>query len=159
MRKSILVKIGGSIVSLSLITLGITIPSTNWIDENKAAYISIITIIALIIGALLWIFGIRIEKNEIKNSINYRISKWEHFDKMVNLILSIEQSQVIDRPKIMADIQRELTQIGDSGLDEEMRPFQEVMLKEEEYNMKPSRYANDLILPKIRQYMNRKYKR
>jgi hypothetical protein len=68
MRKANIVKIGGTVVSLAII-LGMTLPSTPWIDENRAIYISVVALIALIFGGLMWFLGVkmsRISNKELK---------------------------------------------------------------------------------------------
>jgi hypothetical protein len=64
MFRAKLVKIGGTIVSIAVIVLGITVPSTTWITENKAVHISIVAIIALLIGGLMWFWGIKMSRKE-----------------------------------------------------------------------------------------------
>lgn len=64
MRISIWVKIGGGIVTVALFVLGTTLPSTPWINENRAIYISIVAIIALVIGGIVWFIGTRIGRGE-----------------------------------------------------------------------------------------------
>ncbi len=51
-------------MSAALFVLGVTIPSTPWIDQNRAIYVSIIAIGALVIGVALWFIGIRWAKSQ-----------------------------------------------------------------------------------------------
>jgi len=52
-------------VTAALFVVGITLPSTSWIDENRAAWITIVAVIALAIGVLLYWAGTRLEKKKI----------------------------------------------------------------------------------------------
>ena len=64
MRKARLVKIGGTVVTIALLVLGTTLPSTPWIDQNRAIWTSIVAIIALLVGGSLYVVGIRVGKVE-----------------------------------------------------------------------------------------------
>lgn len=64
MGKAKFVKSGGAIVTIALFILGVTLPSTPWIDENKAIYVSIVALVALMVGGALWFIGIRLAKSE-----------------------------------------------------------------------------------------------
>src|SRR5271157_4007954 len=85
--------------------------------------------------------------------------RWVHFDRLVNLILRLEQADNNERTDIMANIQRELTQIGDSKLDVIIKPFLVGMDFIEEFNLEVTRDVIQIRLEKLRTYMNGKYKR
>ncbi len=61
-------KIGSFVVTAALFVVGITLPSTNWINENRAAWITIMAVIALAIGALLYWAGTRLERKKTNTS-------------------------------------------------------------------------------------------
>ena len=93
------------------------------------------------------------------NSTQKNSQIWAHFYRLVDLILKLETAQNNERPQIMADIQRELTQIGDSKLDELLMPFFNLMDLHEDFGSTVTRGDIDITLPKLREHMNRKYKR
>ena len=73
MGKAKFVKSGGAIVTIALIILGVTLPSTPWIDENRAIYVSIVALVALMVGGALWFIGISLAKSETaKNSTTHK---------------------------------------------------------------------------------------
>ena len=94
-----------------------------------------------------------------RDSTHTNSEKWEHFDRMVDLILNLEQAQNDERPNIMANIQRELTKIADSKLDQILKPFFVGMDFEEEFHIKTHRDEIEVTLARLRKYMNMKYKR
>ena len=85
--------------------------------------------------------------------------RWVHFDRLVNLILRLEQADNNERTDIMANIQRELTQIGDSKLDVILKPFFDGMDWRGEFDLKAPRDGIQVTLKNLRKYMNGKYKR
>ena len=67
MQRAIVIKVGGAIVTVALFVLGVTLPSTPWINENRAVYISIVALVALAIGGALWFVGVKIAKRAANN--------------------------------------------------------------------------------------------
>ena len=64
MVKATIPKFGAIIVTIAAFVLGITLPETTWIDENRAVYVSIVALISLLIGIALWVIGIKVTKSK-----------------------------------------------------------------------------------------------
>jgi len=63
-KANIFAKCGAVIVTVAMFILGVTLPQTPWIDENRAIYVSMVAIVALFVGAILWFFGNKLTKYE-----------------------------------------------------------------------------------------------
>lgn len=101
MWKSILAKVGSVIVAIATFVLSITIPATSWIDENRAIYISIMAIIALLIGGILWFFGNKIVKSEFT-----KVSKLSDLVPILEKMDSILNEQAKKESKKKFDLQK-----------------------------------------------------
>lgn len=64
MAKENITKCGVILMAIATFVLGITLPSTPWIDENRAVYVSLVALGALLLGIVLWFAGIRFAKEK-----------------------------------------------------------------------------------------------
>jgi len=86
-------------------------------------------------------------------------SIWEHYERLSDLILKIETAPHEKWTEIVADMQRELTAIGDSKLDEMMSLYFDVLDEDEMVGINPARFVSKVILERTRKHMDRKYPR
>ena len=118
--------------------------------------------IVIIVGAggiALLIYGIRKKDITLAEESETLSPIWEHYKKLTDLILGIETAPHKQWTEIIADMQRELTDIGDTELDEIMSTYFELLDHEEELGLKPARFNSKIILERIRKHMNKKYPR
>ncbi len=85
--------------------------------------------------------------------------KWEHYNKLTDLVLSIENTPHENWSEIVANMHRELNAVGDNKINGMMKLFLDVIVEDEHVGIKPSQGAINLILDRTREYVNKKYKR
>jgi hypothetical protein len=64
LRKSTYFKIGGGVVSAAALFVGVGLPETGWITEPVGAWLTILSVVLLIIGVIIVVIGWRIGKHE-----------------------------------------------------------------------------------------------
>ena len=85
--------------------------------------------------------------------------KWEHYNKLAEHILALENAPKENIAAIMADIQRELVEIGDNQIDRLMSLFSDAVDEGDEFDLNPTRWEIRIILERTRERMNKKYPR
>lgn len=115
--------------------------------------------ISNIAGIALIVSGIKKKDEVIARKDEIIAQKWEHYNKLTDLILSLETAPHKEWTTIVAKIQRELNAIGDKTLNKYMALYFSVIDEDEYVGIKPSRASSQKIIDLTREYMIRKYKR
>lgn len=102
-KANIIAKVGAVTVSMASFILGVTLPETPWIDENRAVYVSAVAFGALIIGILLWIFGNRLTKKETNETSTLDYTEHPLWKMYLNINGLIRQLREI-APSVYEDI-------------------------------------------------------
>lgn len=143
----------------------IIIDSPQWIDailsmeermHETGANISWLWWITVPIGVLMLIF---IFWQVTRPSEAESKEKWEHYNKLVDLIIRTETEPHENWNEIVADMQRELNAIGDNTINKHMKLYFPVLDEDEYVGIKPSRATNQIIIDRTRNHMVSKYKR
>jgi hypothetical protein len=142
------VKIGGAIVSVAILILGITLPSTPWIDENKAVYISIVAIIALIVGGLMWLLGIKITKNQQTSVVSPYLKLFE-----VTTILSTMHDHLI---KLVNE--QHIRYVDTNKFNQMSEKLNEILGVKTPKTINPNQELDEMIT-KVKQYMRQSEKK
>ena len=115
--------------------------------------------ICVIVGFTLIIIGLR-KKEEISDEKDKLYSyKWEHYNKLTEHILALENAPKENIAIILADIQRELVEIGDNQIDKLLSLFSDAVDESDEFDLNPMRWEIRIILERTRERMNKKYPR
>lgn len=140
--------------------MGIALPETGWLSPLVARVITILGVVAIAIGIALTIrHEQKLRTQDAITTTEPYAQIWEHYTKLVDLILSLENASRNDMPTIRADIQKELSEMSDSKIDEIMTQFLDAVEEVERFGTNPIPSVIRLALERTRQYMNRKYKR
>jgi len=84
---------------------------------------------------------------------------WAHYNKLTDLILSLENTPHEKWSEIVADMQRELNTIGDKTINKYMSLYFRVIDETEYVGIHPPRFINQRIFDLTREHMIKKYKR
>jgi len=124
MVKANIAKCGAVIVSIATFVLGITLPETTWIDKNRAVYVSIVALAALIIGGILWFVGIKVAKSKIDKTspLHTIVPTLEKMDTLLKAQTEKESKRNIDLTEYLQLNQRINTEIFNITPDKAENP-------------------------------------
>ena len=124
MLKVNIAKCGAVIVSIATFVLGITLPETTWIDKNRAVYVSIVALAALIIGGILWFVGIKVAKSKIDKTspLHTIVPTLEKMDTLLKAQTEKESKRNIDLTEYLQLNQRINTEIFNITPDKAENP-------------------------------------
>lgn len=153
MRKEIFVGVGIELIAISVGVwqgmTGMIIPQIGWT----------IVVVAGVGGLLLITHGIRkSDITPIEKEAMYT-NKWEHYNRLTDLIISIESAPHDKWSEIVADMHRELNAIGDKTINKYMRLYFPVLDEAEHVGIGLSRAVSQKIIDLTREHMITKYKR
>ena len=113
-------------------------------------------------GLSLIVYGIRKKDVPTIEREKYISDKWEHYNKLTNLILSLDNLENATHNEwsaVIADMQRELNAIGDITINKMVKILFDALKEYEYVGITASRGVINGILDRTREYMILKYKR
>ena len=115
--------------------------------------------LCFLVGPILITIGVRKNDKKSPNDDGYIKQKWEHYNKLTDLIMSTEDAPHEKWSEVVANMQRELKAIGDKTISRYMRLYFPVLDEAEYVGIKPSRAVSQKIIDLTREHMIRKYRR